>query len=60
VVLHAHEMIGAALMTLLSGVALARTGSLTVLFFVVGSTYVVAFFIFHLLVPRLAPIEFRD
>lgn len=52
--------IGAALMTVLSGVALARTGSLSVMFFAAGSTYLTAFFIFHLLVPRLAPLDLHS
>ncbi len=51
--------VGAILMTLLSGVVLTRTGSLTVLFFVAGTAYMVAFFIFHWLVPRLVPLDFN-
>lgn len=51
--------VGAALMTVLSGIALARTGSMAVLFFVAGSTYLMAYFIFHLLVPRLSPISLQ-
>lgn len=49
--------IGAALMTLFSMVALARTGSLVVMFFVAGTVYLAAFLIFHLLVPRLTPLD---
>lgn len=49
--------IGAALMTVASGIALAKTGSLTVLFFVAGSTYLLAWLVFHLMVPRLAPVR---
>lgn len=48
--------IGAALMTALTGMILARTGNFTVLFLVAGSTYLVAWTIFHLVVPRLEPI----
>jgi MFS transporter, ACS family, hexuronate transporter len=50
--------VGAALMTLASGIALAETGSLTVMFFIAGSTYLVAFLVFYLLVPRLAQVDF--
>jgi ACS family hexuronate transporter-like MFS transporter len=52
--------IGAAVMTVLSGVALARTGSLTVMFLAAGSAYLVAFLIFHLLVPRLTQLELTE
>ncbi|MBX3739305.1 MAG: MFS transporter [Candidatus Didemnitutus sp.] len=50
--------IGAALMTLVTGWALATWGTFTMLFFVAGSTYVVAWLIFHWVVPRLEPLEF--
>lgn len=49
--------LGAALMTVLSSVMLARDGSLTMLFFVAGSAYVAAFLVFHLAVPRLEPLN---
>jgi MFS transporter, ACS family, hexuronate transporter len=50
--------LGAALMTLASGWVLATHGDLTGLFFIAGSVYLVAFLIFHLLVPRLVPRTF--
>lgn len=50
--------LGTIVMTLLSGAVLARTGNLTSLFFVAGASYPVAFAVFHLLVPRLAPLDF--
>lgn len=49
--------VGAAIMMVGSGVAIASTGSLSVMFFVAGTTYLVAFVVFHLLVPHLGPID---
>jgi ACS family hexuronate transporter-like MFS transporter len=47
---------GAALMTLATGWVLEKHGELTALFPVAGSAYVVAFLIFHWLVPRFEPL----
>jgi ACS family hexuronate transporter-like MFS transporter len=49
---------GAAVMTLVSGLVLERTGSLVGMFFVTGSAYLAAFAIFHVLVPRLELADF--
>lgn len=49
--------VGAALMTLLTGFALAHGDDFTPLFLIAGSTYLVAWTIFHFAVPRLEPIE---
>ncbi|WP_334319259.1 MFS transporter [Termitidicoccus mucosus] len=49
--------VGAALMTLASAWVLRKQGNMLMLFFVAGSVYVVAFFVFHLLVPKLKTVE---
>jgi ACS family hexuronate transporter-like MFS transporter len=49
--------LGAALMTLLTGAVLADGGHLTEMFLVAGAVYLVAFLIFHVLVPRIEPLE---
>lgn len=49
--------IGTALMTLLTGYLLATSGSFTALFFIAGSSYLVAWTIFHFAVPTLEPLR---
>lgn len=49
--------LGAALMTLLTGAVLDDGGHLTELFLIAGAVYVVAFAVFHVLVPRLVRLE---
>lgn len=51
--------VGAAVMTLLTGIVLARYGNFSALFAVAGSTYLVAWLIFHLAVPRLEPLALK-
>lgn len=51
---------GAALMTLATGLLLDRGGALSSLFIIAGSAYLVAFGIFHVLVPSLTPLSFPD
>ena len=52
--------LGAALMTLVSGMMLAQEDGLTGLFFVAGSVYVAAFLVFHVAVPKLEPLRWRQ
>jgi len=52
--------VGAAGMTLLTALALEKTGSSALLFLVAGSTYVIAWIIFHFVVPRLEPLRFQS
>lgn len=49
--------IGGMLIATLAGFVLELTGSYLVLFIICGSAYVVTFFIFNLLAPRLEPVE---
>lgn len=49
--------IGTSIMTLLTGYLLATTGSFTALFFIAGSSYIVAWTIFHFAVPSLEPLK---
>lgn len=53
----AAGQIGTAIMTLLTGYLLATTGSFTALFFIAGSSYLVAWTIFHFAVPSLEPLQ---
>lgn len=50
--------IGAASMTLATGMVLDRGGALSSLFAIAGSAYLVAFGIFHVLVPSLTTLSF--
>lgn len=49
--------VGAALMTVVTGIVLAKWGNFTALFFVAGSTYLLAWLIFHLVVKRFEPLD---
>jgi len=49
--------IGGMLIATLAGFVLELTGSYLVIFIICGSAYVVTFFIFNLLAPRLEPVE---
>lgn len=51
--------IGAALMTLLAGYELGARGDLRLLFLLAGSTYLVAWVIFHFAVPSLEPLTLK-
>ena len=51
--------VGAALMTVATGIILARVGDFTPLFVVAGSTYLVAWTIFHFAVRRLEPLTLK-
>lgn len=52
--------IGAALMMLASRWLLETRGNLAGMFFIAGAAYIVAFFIFHLLVPEFTPVDFAQ
>jgi ACS family hexuronate transporter-like MFS transporter len=52
--------LGAMSMTIVTGIVLAKSGSFTALFFIAGSTYLAAWTIFHMVVPRLEPIYTGD
>ncbi len=52
--------LGAASLTLLTGWVLQRGEGLAGIFFFAGSAYVIAFVIFHLMVPRLDPIALPE
>ena len=51
---------GAAVMTLVTGYLLATGGSLTVLFAIAGSVYLVAFGLFNLISPRYEPVRLEN
>jgi len=55
----AAGQIGTSMMTLLTGYLLATKGSFTVLFFIAGSSYLVAWTIFHFMVPSLEPLRIK-
>jgi ACS family hexuronate transporter-like MFS transporter len=52
--------VGAALMTVVTGIVLAKWGNFTMLFFVAGSTYLLAWLIFHLVVKRFEPLNLEN
>lgn len=52
--------LGAMSMTLVTGLVLAKYGNFTMLFFVAGATYLIAWLIFHLVVPRFEPIYIKE
>lgn len=52
--------IGGMLISIVVGEILQRTGSYVPIFFMAGFTYLVAFGLIHLLVPRLEPARFTD
>jgi len=51
--------VGAALMTVVTAWVLAKYGNFTLLFLVAGSTYLIAWAIFHWVVPSFEPIEMK-
>jgi ACS family hexuronate transporter-like MFS transporter len=52
--------IGGMFISIVVGEILQRTGSYVPIFFMAGLTYLVAFGLIHLLVPRMAPATFTD
>jgi MFS transporter, ACS family, hexuronate transporter len=52
--------IGGMLISIVVGEILQRTGSYLPIFIMAGVTYLVAFGVIHLLVPRLEPVRLRD
>jgi ACS family hexuronate transporter-like MFS transporter len=52
--------VGGMLISILVGEILQRTGSYVLVFFMAGFTYLIAFVVIHLLVPRLEPVRFAE